>query len=815
MNALAAGQLLLTTARFCNRPDPKSPSGWRKVLAHGGPYTQYAYGTDTPGLDGFGYRPGDGDGPLQVAVLCCPSSGLFAVDVDNAAAFASSQAAGHVSRADACSTRGDHFHVLVDARHIDRALWPRQGPTGWGDIKSNGFIPLPGSAHCSGAEYEPAGGGVVTATPELIAALAADRGAYMRPPSASGGSGSPAGSGHDSDMAAAVFGWVHEGLPRDEVRRRWREKADAEQDPGWPYEDADFERHYRGAARKYEQALAHEAEVHAQIGISPARQAAARLNGQAPAQPQPDSLAAEPAEPEGPPAPLRPGLDALAGTLLSGHEFARDAGGELFLLPGPGLPHVPYIPRSFLTADVLNLGHDLWRQMAIAWNSWRVQHPDAGGKAVAYTPSDTLIRNVVRHLEALGTEYGRRVVAELRAIRRDGGREIIIDLGDGTGEVVRVTAGGWTVTDPRALPGGAPVFRRSTGYGPLPRPEHGGDLAGLWRILRIDGGNPALATARNLFAGWLTAAYFADVPRPGLWLTGPAGAGKTTIATGLARLIDGTEWLDGRLDKTDERNNIIRAAKCYVVSFDNMSMVTSDLSDWICHLVTGHRDTFRKMRTNFEDISMAYRRTFVATGLSLPYGLAADALDRVIEVQLTAIADAGRVDETLIRRELDEARPRLLGALLDRVAAVLRVLPQIPAQGTGLARMHGYAQVLVAHDAVYGQGGAPCLSAYLGSVKAVREGKAEGEPVVAALTRAIAPGAAWEGIAKELQAELMRHRDFSLGADAWWPADPQRLSDKLTELDGVLRESGFIISRRTGHGKARLITIARQPDPGP
>ena len=70
--------------------------------------------------------------------------------------------------------------------------------------------------------------------------------------------------------------------------------------------------------------------------------------------------------------------------------------------------------------------------------------------------------------------------------------------------------------------------------------------------------------------------------------------GKTTPAARLARLIDGTEWLDGRLDKHDERNNIIRAVKCYVVSFDNMSAVTADMSDWICQLVTGHRDMFRQ-----------------------------------------------------------------------------------------------------------------------------------------------------------------------------------------------------------------------------
>jgi hypothetical protein len=500
------------------------------------------------------------------------------------------------------------------------------------------------------------------------------------------------------------------------------------------------------------------------------------------------------------PVPLRPGLDVLTGVILAGWEFARDTGGELFALPRDGV--LPYIPRSFLTSDVMNLAHDLWHRMAVEWNSYRAEHPDAG-RPVAVTPSDTLIRNAVRHCEALAAEHGRRVSAELRAVQRDG--TIIIDLGDDTGEVAVVTAGSWQVCDPRSLPGGPPVFRRSAGYGPLPRPVRGGGLDELWKILRITD-----QAAIVLVEGWLTASYFAGVPRPGIWLTGPPGAGKTTAGGGAARLTDGTEWLDGRLDKTDERNNIIRAATAYVVSFDNMTAVTADLSDWICQLVTGHRDKFRKMRTNFEDISMAYRRTFVATGLSLPYGLGADALDRVIEVPLTAITDAGRVNEDTIRHELDEARPRLLGALLDNVAAVLALLPRFTADGSGIARMNGYAQILMALDATAGTGGTPHLSAYLAAARTAREDRADGEPVIVALGKAIAPGGSWQGTATELWTALSGHRSYAFGSDTWWPADSRRLSDHLTAQDSMLRTAGFAISRgRINSGRTRVIRIER------
>lgn len=498
--------------------------------------------------------------------------------------------------------------------------------------------------------------------------------------------------------------------------------------------------------------------------------------------------------------PRKPGLDAITGLILDTHEFVRDAGGELFALPGPALASQPYIPLSFLTRDVMNLAHDTWRNMAGPWNAWLKTQDEKTQQTLghaALTPSDTLIRNCVSHLEALGMRHGRKAEAQLRAV--EVGDSIVIDLGDDTGRVVHVTASGWKVTDPRELPFPAPLFRRSLGYLPLPAPQRGGDLGDLFRILHVDD-----ETVQALSTGWLIGSFFAGASRPGLWFTGVPGCGKTTLGGSLARLADGTEWLDGRLDKSDERNNIIRAAKHYVVSFDNMSAVTADTSDWLCTLITGHRDTFRKMRTNFDDISMAYKRTFIATGLSLPYGLGADALDRIIEVPLSPIAEKKRVTDEGMRAELDAARPQLLGALLDHVVGVLKTLPYVPADA-GITRMNRYGHILAAHDTVYNTG---CLKAYLESVHRMREDRAAAEPVVLALRKlfdqwprgwwpCMCGGShphqpvhtVWQGTPAELLDALPMIGTF-------WPTDPRALSDKLTEADPVLRAAGFTVDRK-------------------
>jgi hypothetical protein len=245
-------RLRLTTARWVNRRrtvrelDGSPGERWAKVLAHQGSYEQFTYGTDTPS---------DWLPPLQRCVICSPLSGVIAIDVDDEAEYLTTELARHVSREHAVSTRGAGFHCLIDARMVPPAQWPRQGEIRGAngrhaaDIKSCGFIPVPGSEHYSGERYEPVlhdglTTTIVTATPEIIAAIAAGQQG-----SGSNGQGNGTGGGHDGELAAAVLGWVRQGLGTEDIYQRWVKIA-IPRDPAWPYERKDFERHLDSARRK-------------------------------------------------------------------------------------------------------------------------------------------------------------------------------------------------------------------------------------------------------------------------------------------------------------------------------------------------------------------------------------------------------------------------------------------------------------------------------------------------------------------------------------------------------------------------------------
>jgi hypothetical protein len=246
-----------TSARWLNkeRRVRDDHGGWyakyAKVLAHTGPYSQFAYGTDTPSDWPVPKRQ------LQTAMICSIGSRVIGADVDFLADFAGTRTGQLIGPGDALTRRNeDHFHIVIDARSVPDGDWPRQGPIPGADIKSNGFIPWPGSVHWSGDRYEPVvhengKGRIVPATPELITAINADladerarRKAEWGSSGGGGGNGGGGnGNGHDGEVAATVLSNILRGLTKEQCYAEWLQVA-IPHDPDDPFTYDDFERHY-------------------------------------------------------------------------------------------------------------------------------------------------------------------------------------------------------------------------------------------------------------------------------------------------------------------------------------------------------------------------------------------------------------------------------------------------------------------------------------------------------------------------------------------------------------------------------------------
>lgn len=265
-----------TTGRWYNKPREDGDYAKAPLYKAGFTYDDFAYGRDYPAT----FLPEAPDDTLvQHSLICSKTTFLLAIDVDYPEALPDSATGGLVSWADAVSTRGPHFHVIVDMRGVPPEDWPVQGRTAWGDVKAAGFIPVPGSVHKSGALYQAADNWpsrLVAATPELLAALRCDRddhalrrladarqrlglqtgtrlpdGAYLYGSGYAGGTWDQLPDGalaHDDELKDLVWDMhVEYGRPEAEVREQWDRLKLA---LGSEWTERDWQRHWHRVPAK-------------------------------------------------------------------------------------------------------------------------------------------------------------------------------------------------------------------------------------------------------------------------------------------------------------------------------------------------------------------------------------------------------------------------------------------------------------------------------------------------------------------------------------------------------------------------------------
>src|SRR3712207_4253122 len=201
----------------------------------------------------------------------------------------------------------------------------------------------------------------------------------------------------------------------------------------------------------------------------------------------------------------------------------------------------------------------------------------------------------------------------------------------------------------------------------------------------------------RLVRGWLVGSLFSEVPRPLLWATGSQGSGKSVRTRMVLSLIEPTDSL-GKEPGRNERDDSTAARGRYLLSYDNITNVSQATSDWLCRLVTGVTDDRRALYTDDDLRPVSYRRSGVATSITLPPGLGSDALERIALVPLDRVPDSERRGEAQLWSAYKAAHPEILGALLSDVVLVLRHLEAIKRETHSRPRMADYADILRALD---------------------------------------------------------------------------------------------------------------------
>jgi hypothetical protein len=415
-------------------------------------------------------------------------------------------------------------------------------------------------------------------------------------------------------------------------------------------------------------------------------------------------------------------------------------------------------------------------------------------EATRGAPSRGAVEAVINTLDARARFAGQPRDVYTRVGRADDG--LYVDLCDEAWQAVRIRPGGWEVI---ARP---PIhFRRPHGMMPLPAPQLGAGLTALRHYVNVAEEDWPLLVA------WLVQVFGFPGPYPLLWLLGEQGSAKSTTGRVLRSLTD-PNIAPLRAEPRNEQDLILSAHNSWVIVLDNLSHVSPQLSDALCRLSTGGGFSTRQLFKDTDEIIIDVQRPVLVTGIE-ELATRDDLLDRSIVLELPTIRDTGRRTEQELWRAFEADRPKLLGAILDAVAAMLAELPNVRLASP--PRMADFARRGTALGVAQGWGECVFLDAYernrANATGSVLEASVIYQPLLAVLRRR-ADGQ-WSGTCHRLLEELTLEAGEKLTRGRGWPATPRALGGRLRRLAPALRKSGITVTfaREGGDERQRLVTI--------
>jgi hypothetical protein len=320
---------------------------------------------------------------------------------------------------------------------------------------------------------------------------------------------------------------------------------------------------------------------------------------------------------------------------------------------------------------------------------------------------------------------------------------------------------------------------------PLPCPERGGKIEALRPFFNLK-----TEADFTVIVGYVLAALRPFAPYPILNPIGPPGAAKTRLLRLIRRLVDPHGAETTPLPPSGEEL-FLSARNSHFLAYENVSHLSKKMSDHLCRMATGGSYRGRRRYTNTDENLHRGGRPISFEGIHNVV-TEPDMLDRLIAIEVERVEHYE--DDKVLDRRFDRERPRILGALLDRLVAGLHeeatVRLTLPAP-----RMVGFVTWAVAcgllgFEQAYAanrQDAINTLLEYDAAAKAVR-GLMEGRNC-------------WHGTATKLLADLGEVSGIK---------NPRMLSDRLRLLTPMLATVAIHVIPGKRKDTERPLTIERR-----
>ncbi len=415
-----------------------------------------------------------------------------------------------------------------------------------------------------------------------------------------------------------------------------------------------------------------------------------------------------------------------------------------------------------------------WPINSVGFGEWiaRMAHTELG-----MAPSNETLTTVKNTLSGKARFDG----AEYPVFRRSGKdqSDYWIDLCNDRWQAICVTTAGWRLDSTPNV-----RFTRTKAMRSLPHPEQDGSFETLWNFLNIP------PEDRVLLLAWVLEAFRCDTPYPLLELTGEQGSAKSTNQTLIRSLIDPNQVMLRGRPKTVE-DIYVSAKNNHLLSFENLSHITSDMSDALCTIATGGGTAGRTLYTNDEETILEAHNPVVINGIGAVV-LRQDLLDRTVSICLPTI-EQRRTEEDL-KEAIEKNLPSIFGGILTLFSNSLAALAQVKIPAEELPRMADFAQLGEAMGAALGASPGEWLAKYHEHRKNAVRRTIDSSAIAVHCLKFIELGRSHQGTVKDLLEKLNGIRSNAIEEKEYWPRTPRGLGDVLRRIAPGMRLLGVQLS---------------------
>jgi energy-coupling factor transporter ATP-binding protein EcfA2 len=370
---------------------------------------------------------------------------------------------------------------------------------------------------------------------------------------------------------------------------------------------------------------------------------------------------------------------------------------------------------------------------------------------------------------------------------------IYVDLCNDKWQVVKITANGWEVMNHSPL-----YFYRSDCEYPMPIPERGGSIETLRRFINCPSDDDW-----KMIVAWMLSALRPNSPYPILTIQGEPGSGKSTMMKLIKMLVDPDKYTKRRRVKNADEL-FIAANHSWVLSFDNLSGISADISDALCCISTGSEYTGRKLFTFGEQSALSAMNPIILNGID-DIAKRGDLLSRSIVINLPHIDGRKRIDEKTNETEFYKARPKILGALFDAISGAIREYPNVDIDFVrrDWLRMIDFALWSTAAESALGWDKGDFIEAYEKNNDEGIEQGIEADPFAVAVIQLIEEKKVFDGTPSQLIAMLKNKVDEQTFRSRAMPTS-KSVRGRLRHIASFLRKKNIAYNPYSNRKKRTL-----------